>query len=127
MELPTLTEVSTKLAGIAQIETRIRDLERENKDVREPIKNLVASVETVRLAVMALTAEGKDVLGKIKEHDSKFESITKSVTTPGWTTSSPTPAGNQAESDRRLSFMICEAGTVVTHLVRPCSSMNSIS
>ncbi len=83
MELPTLTEVSTKLAGITQIETRIRDLERENKDVREPIKNLVASVETVRVAVMALTAEGKDVLGKIKEHDSKFESITKSVTTHG--------------------------------------------
>lgn len=83
MELPTLTEVMMKLAGITQIEARIRDLERENKDVREPIKSLAASVETVRVAVMALTTEGKDVLGKIKEHDSKFEAITKSVTTHG--------------------------------------------
>lgn len=83
MELPTLTEVTTKLAGMTQLESRIRELERDNKDVREPIKKLVESVDKVGLQVAALAAEGQNVLGKIKEHDSKFESITKSVTTHG--------------------------------------------
>lgn len=83
MELPTLTEVTTKLAGITQIESRIRELERENKDVREPIKNLIASVQAVGLQVAALAAEGKDVLHKIREHESKLETISKAVTKHG--------------------------------------------
>lgn len=83
MELPTLTEVTKKLAGITQIESRICALERENKDVRQPIKNLVASVQTVGQQVASLAAEGKDVLHKISEHDTKFESLSKAVTKHG--------------------------------------------
>ncbi len=83
MELPTLTEVTTKLAGITLLESRIRELERENKDVREPIKNLVASVQAVSQQVADLAAEGKEVLGKIKEHEGRLESIKESVTKHG--------------------------------------------
>jgi len=83
MELPTLTEVTTKLAGIPLLDSRIRELEREFKDVRVPIKELGEYVKGVAQDVKALAAEGKEVLGKIKEHDSKLDTISKAVTKHG--------------------------------------------
>lgn len=72
IKLPSLIEVTAKLEGLSLLEGRIRELERENKDVREPIKRLVESVDKVGRQVEALTAEGKDVLGKIREHETRF-------------------------------------------------------
>jgi deoxycytidine triphosphate deaminase len=83
MELPTLTEVMTKLAGITLIETRIRELEREYKDVREPIKKLGETVDKIADAVKALTVEGAQVLGKISQHDTKLDAIGKGITKHG--------------------------------------------
>jgi len=68
-------EVTTRLAAITQIESRIRELERENKDVRVPIKQLVESVHVVAKQVAELSAEGKDVLDQIREHDAKINAI----------------------------------------------------
>jgi deoxycytidine triphosphate deaminase len=83
MKLPSLIEVTKKLKDMTLLDSRIRELEREFTDVRVPIRELGEYVKDVAKDVKTLAAEGKEVLGKIKEHDTTLQSISKTIAKHG--------------------------------------------
>lgn len=83
IKLPSLIEVNKRLEAMGLLETRIRELERDNKDVREPIKRLVESVQQVNEQVKSLANEGKEVLAKIREHEGRLTDIKSTLSKHG--------------------------------------------
>ena len=83
MELPSLIEVTQKLQAINALESRIVTLERNYSDVTEPIRTLVKTVKEVSRDVELLTEQGRQIFGKIEEHESAIVNLGKSLAKQG--------------------------------------------